>query len=212
MTDINRLRGSFYFDFLHMIFISIFSICTGVILSFFNFKASLSLLSIISVFYAIYFSVEEIPLLIQSQKYFSWIIKRAIKRKNNSNEENELLQITYTNYVLECDIEQACNYLLYKKCGNNTSLNFKVFNDLLDAQNKYFEEVMRNLKISKTISLSGNNSDISVLKTINKGYKNIEISLLDSPLDIELGPTSMCSIKKATIILHNLCEIGRAHV
>lgn len=205
MTDINRLRGSFYFDFLHMIFISIFSICTGVILSFFNFKASLSLLSIISVFYAIYFSVEEIPLLIQSQKYFSWIIKRAIKRKNNSNEENELLQITYTNYVLECDIEQACNYLLYKKCGNNTSLNFKVFNDLLDAQNKYFEEVMRNLKISKTISLSGNNSDISVLKTINKGYKNIEISLLDSPLDIELGPTSMCSIKKATIILHNLC-------
>ena len=141
-----ELRKGFTFNFLEMILIAIIILGLNALSKIKKNETALLYLNLISFIYSIWFSVQEIPLICQNQKYIMWICKRILNEKRDT--ENGLDS-------KDSDFNEIIDYLIFNRgilktfkdlrCEKLDS-NIETFLLLLSRTNKYLEELRSNLK------------------------------------------------------------------
>lgn len=209
MNEINRIRGNFYFSFLHSSIIMCFLfLCFG-LLNYFEAKISLYLLSFITLIYCLYFLIQEISLITKPNKAISRIIKYYYKNRKLSyswlENENEISYKIVQNMILTEGIAYAYDIISEK----NNKVDSILF--LLGIQNRYLNNLKDDLMI-KDFSLI-NKEDLSILSIVKKCYENI-IEILENQKFINLKVNDKDEITyfaRSLFHLHEICKITDAY-
>ena len=206
-SEINLLRKSTYYNFLHISIIACLIFLTYTILTILNLRITLYFLSLISFFYSIYFLVQEIPLMIKSKRTVSKILKKYFKKAGFASElfvqKEELVFFKVIQNILLSEGIKTAFYIL--KDDNNEE---KVLNYLLDLQNKYFFDMKENAPLEK-ISIGDLNNGINIIDSIGYGFQNIE-QLFKCDDDFNylylFDKNGYYQITRSFVALHELCK------
>lgn len=200
INEINSLRGSFYFNFLHMVLIMCSLIGAYSLLVVLGLTISVYCLEGISLIYSIFFAIQEIPLMLYSKKTVTRILKEhyLTKKSNNlfENEKSEIYNSIITNIILTEGLDAT-----YKMLKELQMKETDIVNYTLSMQNKFFWSVERNMSFDKVSPLDSI-MDVSLIKMIEQGYKNVEDACLNKA---EGSLTKHEQIRNAIVALHDLC-------
>ena len=129
---INSLRGPFCYSLLHFSILSVLMLAALTILSVFKLQMSLLYLDLAAASISVYFLVQEIPLLSNSELATRFIVRgifrRVIKSIDDSNidegasqvlEKNETFLQISAYLVFDLGIYKAVNFVLRRGCPNN---------------------------------------------------------------------------------------------
>lgn len=206
--EINGLRSSWAFSFLHMVVVMSVFVALYTIFSVINVHFTILALDILAFFYALYFSFQEIPLLIGNKKYFAWIIRRSYLNNRTDlyfNDQSLILK-AFQNLTLTEDISQAYTLL---SCNNPKYIegNHVIINELLDSQNAFFFASLDEIEIIRS-NLSSEFKGLQIIDAIEKGYANIKILLTGDnwyTLDEITGSTNKTyQLTRTTFALHKI--------
>ena len=203
LNEINSLRGPFYFNFFHVALIMCCIVGVYSFLSVFSLTISIYLLEFISLAYSIYFVIQEIPILIHSNKRISYILKKYYLKHPNQGlfQENkkDIFNTILMNIIMTEGIETAYNILFYKSVSSHDLLNY-----LLELQNNFLWNYEDNVTNDKTILIESYH-DINVIDFIEKGYENInEVCRNSNKYSIE--QKYYYQVTRAIYVLHRLCS------
>lgn len=171
----NKLRDSWTYSFLWMILITILMFVSYTICCFFSWSITLLCLDAISVFYAFCFSLQEIPLLIQSDKAIQRVIRKAYseiasnrKFKETYEDKRAIVADVIQNMIFSKDMGLKMTYLFFKK-GEDDPL---LLNDLLSRENDFLFKAVEDVSIIKS-NPSGDYKGINISDIIDRGYDNL---------------------------------------
>lgn len=151
INELNKLRGPFFYDFLHMVLIMCFNIFIYCILVIRKFEISILWLNIISLFYSFYFSIQEIPILLHNEQTINKMLQKnawEIKQEKYSVIQKKIYEKVIL-YILLTDGMQAALDVL---CNSNKRTKKKIteedaINTILLLQNQYFANLVENVEI-----------------------------------------------------------------
>jgi hypothetical protein len=171
----NKLRGSWTYSFLWMILITIIMFAFYTVCFFFSWSITLLCLDAISVFYAVYFSLQEIPLLIQNDKVIQKVIRKAyseIESKGKVKPAYEgrraIMTDTIQNMIFSKDMGLKMTYLFFKRSEEDPIL----LKDLLSRENEFLFKAVEDVTILKS-NPSGDYKKINISDIIDRGYDNL---------------------------------------
>lgn len=211
LRDIKTLRGPFYFDFLHVVIVMAVVIGLGFIFYALDLKITLYSLEIVAFLYALYFAVQDIPVMACQ----NWLLRIILQRNYQVIHSDNLLQedraretfdTMMTNIVLEEGMDTA--YKALTKCNRREINPSQILEDLIDYEFRFFRDYQKDFS-EKHSALNPECCSESITKKIDHGYKNI-LHLLsydsDGILNGLLGSDKFCSITKCIYALHKLCS------
>ena len=211
LRDIKTLRGPFYFDFLHVVIVMAAVILLGFIFYSLDLKITLYSLEIVAFLYALYFAVQDIPVMACQ----NWLLRIILQRNYQVIHSDNLLQedraretfdTMMTNIVLEEGMDTA--YKALTKCNRREINPSQILEDLIDYEFRFFQDYQKDFS-EKYSALNPECCSESITKKIDHGYKNI-LHLLsydsDGILNGLLGSDKFCSITKCIYALHKLCS------
>lgn len=211
LRDIKTLRGPFYFDFLHVVIVMAAVILLGFIFYALDLKIALYFLEGFAFLYALYFAIQDIPVMACQ----NWLLRIILQRNYQVIHSDNLLQedraretfeTMMTNIVLEEGMDTA--YKALTKC-NWREINLpQILEDLIDYEFRFFQGYQKDFSEKHSV-LNPECCSESITKKIDHGYKNIHHLLsYDSNgiLNGVLGPDKFCSITKCVYALHKLCS------
>lgn len=212
LRDIKTLRGPFYFDFLHVVIVMAAVILLGFIFYALDLKITLYSLEIVAFLYALYFAVQDIPVMACQ----NWLLRIILQRNYQVIHSDNLLQedraretfdTMMTNIVLEEGMDTA--YKALTKCNRREINPSQILEDLIDYEFRFFQDYQKDFSEKHSV-LNPECSSESITKKIDHGYKNI-LHLLsydsDGILYGVLSPDKFCSITKCIYALHELCSV-----
>jgi hypothetical protein len=170
----NRLRGPWCFRFLEMIVITIaiffvYTICFAL-----KYYVTMLCLECESTFFSLYFAIQEIPLLTQSDKYIQWILKKRYYSFSPSFDLGvQQEQDDFTNVICYLILTQGIKTTYFSMKSNDAKKNANLLNYLLTIQNNYFFASISDLSIIKA-NPSGEFQNIIFSKAIDKGFDNVD--------------------------------------
>ena len=103
-----RLRKGFTFDFLEMVLIVISILTLSFVSKFLGNETSIFYLNIISIFYSIWFAIQEIPILTRNDKYLMRVVKRIYENNLSKNYQKGKDSSGY-------DFDEILTYLIFHK-------------------------------------------------------------------------------------------------
>ena len=213
-NDFNRLRGFWFYSFIHMIgcLIAIFSLFT--ICSAFNSTVSIYLIDAIAVFYSAYFSIQEIPVLIGNKTRIGKILKNRYKKRDTSDllgrqETERILIRVIENIILTEGLKTAYKTLLDKK---DNKYNGILLNNLLDIQNRYFWDANDDIEFIKS-NINGVYREIDISVAIENGFNNLKDLLkFDKDFDyknIVSEEDETYQLTRSLFSLYRICESNK---
>ncbi len=174
----NKLRGSFYFDFLHIIVVflllNLFFLFAKLLKE--NNCCLIISLDLIAFVYSLIFVLQEIPILTMDDAYLNRVIKTAYKHNKlefvlgYANKQNTLETILLY-MILNDGIVLTYDCLKEK---NNVSYDSNLFDNLMSIQNRFFWDIIENEGAIKA-GIYDNDMDSSLEKNINSAFSNIYI-------------------------------------
>lgn len=211
--DFNKLRGSFYFDFLHIIIIFLMLNLVFLLAKIFNNNTSslIIVLDFIGFAYCFIFALQEVPILTMNDKYLYRVIKKAYKFNKldfilgYANKQNTLETI-----LLYMTLNEGI-VLTYDclKEENNVPYNSNLFDNLMSIQNRFFWNIIENEGAIKA-GIYDNDMDISLEKNINSAFNNIYVlTSLDKSKNYFLlfpGIDKTYHLTRLTFSLHKICN------
>lgn len=207
----NRLRGFWFYDFSHMVvcLISIFVFYT--VSQLLGLKLVLIIIDIIAVFYSLYFSLQEIPVLLNDNKRIGKIIKNRYKNRDTSDllgkqKDENILRTVLLHIIIEEGIGTAYKTLASKA---DKEYNATLLNNLLDIQNRYFWDANEDIEFIKS-NISGSYKKIDILKAVDMGFSNIE-ELLEFKKDFDYkdivaSADETYQLTRSLFSLYRICE------
>lgn len=171
----NKLRDNWTYSFLWMILITIFMFVSYTVCCFLSWSITLLCLDAISVFYAFCFSLQEIPLLIQSDKAIQKVIRKAYseiasnrKFKEAYEDKRAIVADVIQNMIFSKDMGLKMTYLFFKKGEDDPVL----LNDLLSRENDFLFKAVEDASILKS-NPSGDYKGVDISDIIDRGYDNL---------------------------------------
>ncbi len=211
LRDIKTLRGPFYFDFLHVVIVMAAVILLGFIFYALDLKITLYSLEIVAFLYALYFAIQDIPVMACQ----NWLLRIILQRNYQVIHSDNLLQedraretfdTMMTNIVLEEGMDTA--YKALTKSNRREINPSQILEDLIDYEFRFFQGYQKDFSEQHSV-LNPECCSESITKKIDHGYKNI-LHLLsydsDGILNGLLGSDKFCSITKCIYALHKLCS------
>lgn len=213
-NDFNRLRGFWFYSFIHMIgcLIAIFSLFT--ICSVFNLFVSVYLIDAVAVFYSAYFSIQEIPVLIGNKTRIGKILKNRYKKRDTSDllgrqETEKILIRVIENIILTEGLKTAYKTLSDKK---DNKYNEILLNDLLDIQNRYFWDANDDIEFIKS-NINGAYREIDISIAIENGFNNLrDLLKFDKDFDyknIVSEEDETYQLTRSLFSLYRICESSK---
>ena len=213
-NDFNRLRGFWFYSFIHMIgcLITIFSLFT--VCSVFNSFVSIYLIDAIAVFYSAYFSIQEIPVLIGNKTRIGKILKNRYKRRDTSDflgrqETEQILIRVIENIILTEGLRTAYKTLLDEK---DKKYNAILLNNLLDIQNRYFWDANDDVEFIKS-NINGTYRGIDISIAIENGFNNLrDLLKFDKDFDyknIVSEEDETYQLTRSLFSLYRICESNK---
>lgn len=187
-ADLYKLRNSWAYSILWMVLIVIiiFGICS--ICLYLNLGLSIVVIDIISMFYAFYFSIQEIPMLTNGDEQAKKILQYSYRILITNNSTNQIAEGYNASYQdTQKKFNDAITKLVFSVGMKSTylSLKSKKGRDLqfleysLNNQNKYLVFVKENLPSLKSNPNCVFNG-IPLLDAIEQGYENVIDLLMPS--------------------------------
>lgn len=177
-SELNSLRDKRYINVLESVFIVIVIFILYFVFSFFKLDVITIYIDCIAVIFAVYFTSEEIPIMMVSKKYIARIIGKAyrirylsVKNVSERRLEKELIISAVRYAIFKYGLQNA--YDLFKISKTDKELLI----DLLYIQNHYFYEAIDDIEIIKTNPLE-EYQRIDFSQAINRAYDNI-LDLMD---------------------------------
>lgn len=212
--DFNKLRGSFYFDFLHIIIIFLMLNLVFLFAKIINDNTSglIITLDFIAFAYCLIFALQEVPILTMNDKYLYRVIKKAYKfnkpdfilgyaNKQNTLETVLLFMTLNDGIVLTYDC---------LKEENNVSYNSNLFDNLMSIQNRFFWGIIENEGAIKA-EIYDNDMDIPLEKSINSAFSNIHILTSSDKSknynSLFSGIDKTYHLTRLTFSLHKICNV-----
>jgi len=213
-NDFNRLRGFWFYSFIHMVgcLIAIFSLFT--ICSVFNLFASVYLIDAVAVFYSAYFSIQEIPVLIGNKTRIGKILKNRYKKRDTSDllgrqETEKILIRVIENIILTEGLKTAYKTLSDKK---DKKYNGTLLNNLLDIQNRYFWDANDDIEFIKS-NINGAYRGIDISIAIENGFNNLrDLLKFDNDFDyknIVSEEDETYQLTRSLFSLYRICESSK---
>ncbi|MCM1514669.1 MAG: hypothetical protein NC090_06735 [Anaeroplasma bactoclasticum] len=178
-TTFRRARKDYHFRFIEMIVITIIIFVLFTIASIFAKTAIIWILDLVSIYYSFRFVFQEIPLLIQDEKYIlkivkkNWICNERDLTNGQLSKTSELQKIIKYIILNQGLKETYCSFRYKQK--SKQKLNPKILDDLLSANNEFLFDCLEHKEyLSKNSLNSFNELDLQ---------KSIDVSL-DSLGDI----------------------------
>lgn len=203
INEINSLRGSFYFNFMHMVLVMCISIGTYSLFATLNLVISIYFLEFISFVYSVIFAIQEIPLLLHSKRTITRILKGhylTYKADNLfENQESDAFNKIISNIILTEGIDAAYKVIQEFKMKDDQMVDYA-----LSLQNKFFWSVNENTAFEK-ITTSYDVEDIPIIDLIDTGYQNIENVCLDR-VKYPISSVKYYQLTRTIFFLHTLCE------
>ncbi len=213
-NDFNRLRGFWFYSFIHMIgclivIFSLFTICSA-----FNLTVSIYLIDAIAVFYSAYFSIQEIPVLIGNKTRIGKILKNRYKMRDTSDllgrqETERILIRVIENIILTEGLKTAYKTLSDKK---DKKYNGILLNNLLDIQNRYFWDANDDIEFIKS-NINGIYREIDISVAIENGFNNLKDLLkFDKDFDyknIVSEEDETYQLTRSLFSLYRICESNK---
>ena len=208
--ELSRLRGPLLFGFLHMIIVLCSLLVAYTILAFFNMRFIIIALDIVSLFYGLYFAIQEIPFLLMSERRIWKILRHYYKCHSESSigiinqNSYKIFTSVFQNRILTEGITVVFDKMSrHGREDENYKLN--LYDMLLDFQNKYFFDELEDISIVLA-NPCGEYKNIMVVDAINEGYRNIEDLLKDDIFSFLDGQKSTYHITRTTFSLHKICR------
>lgn len=207
----NRLRGFWFYNFSHMVvcLISIFVFYT--VSQLLGLKLVLIIIDIIAVLYSLYFSLQEIPVLLNDNKRIGKIIKNRYKNRDTSDllgkqKDENILRTVLLHIIIEEGIGTAYKTLASKA---DKEYNATLLNNLLDIQNRYFWDANEDIEFIKS-NISGSYKKIDILKAVDMGFSNIA-ELLEFKKDFDYkdivaSADETYQLTRSLFSLYRICE------
>lgn len=211
LNNLNKLRGFWFYTFFHMVLVLIGVFLVFTFLSIFELFITIYVLDVICIFYSVYFSCQEIPVLMHDNRVIGRIIKNRYKnrdkRDNLGNQYVEnLLKIVITNIIFEEGLYTAYS-LLYEKEDQNH--NAVLLNYLLELQNRFLWRARKDIEFIKS-NINGVYQDIDIVKAIDMGFENIfELLEFRKEFDykiIVIGNDETYQLTRSLFSLYEICE------
>lgn len=208
ISDINDIRGKWYFTHLHKIIVVCVLLGVHSLLFVLALKISLYCLEGISFIYAIIFSAQDISILIHSKRVVKWILKCRYLRKGKEGKlfrknENDTFDKIVTNIMLTDGVETAFQTLK----RHNIDLP-NMFEYLMGLQNDFLQIALKNRSINPSQQLYLP-SDVPVTDAIKHGYENVSAAIskrLDKRLDSKALQNKYIQVANSLFLLRHLCK------
>lgn len=207
ISDINDIRGKWYFTHLHKMIVVCVLLGTHSLLFVHSLKISLYCLEGISFIYAIVFSVQDISILVRSKSVVKGVLKHRYLRKGKEGElfketANDSFETIVLNILMKEGIKTA-----FETLKRHSANPYDLVDYLLDKQNRYFRNVEENMAKNQPnkVDLLG---EVSITEIIDRGYDNIRI-VISGELDKKLNPVELqkryYALTGPLFKLHRLC-------
>lgn len=213
ISDINEIRGKWYFDHLHKMVVVCVLLGAHSLLFVHTLKISLYCLEAISFLYSIIFSFQDISIVAHPKS----AVKRVVKQKYLLKEKEEspfrdhgdnTFETIVLNILMAEGIKEA-----FKTLRRHDANPYDLIDYLMAKQDSYFHNVQENVtkyQLNQTFLLS----DITVAEAVNCGYENIRI-VISGELSKKLNSTELqkhyYALAMSLLQLHDLCcalELG----
>ncbi len=210
LNDFNRLRGSWFYNFLHMIICTIIIFVLYTVCCIFALKYSIVALDLVAIFFCFYFSIQEIPILLHNERIISRIIRKRFKKRDGTyylgSQRNErCLTSIVESIILTEGIKTAYKAMSYKR---KPEYNKNLLNDLLDIQNRYFWSMREDIEFA-SLNINGTYREIAILDAIDKGFDNVdELLAFHSDFDYKKivdDEDETYQLTRSIFSLHNIC-------
>jgi hypothetical protein len=189
----NQLRGGWYYSIAHMLGVFIALSCGFTIAGVFSAQVAVLVLDAITVFYMIYFVVQEMPILTQNDAYIQETLRR-----NGQHNKNNLYWINAVQYMLlSPNIGIAQTQQAFEKSPEIDNYSF-----LLDLQNLYFKRILENADILSATHQSEYRG-IPVVDATLTALHNLNSILSASP---EVFETNLQEAYKSFSSIHELAN------
>lgn len=203
-NDFSKLRGGFNYGLLHMVIISIFAFVAYFIAFSLNLKYTIFVVDIISVFYSLWFAIQEFSIHAGIKFVMRHILCRHYKRslKQSGYLQSPKYKIFHSAKVYSLftyGILTTFRYLKNKKITND-----EIINDLLDTQNKYLYKTIENLNAIKEGFLI--NDLIPISNIAHAALNNID-EILNANQEISflnLGPNYVYQLTRSTFSIRTI--------
>lgn len=214
IKDFNKLRGTFYFDFLHIIIIFLMLNLVFLFAKTFNDNTSslIIVLDFIGFIYCLIFALQEVPILTMNDKYLYRIIKKAYKFNKPdfilgyANKQNAL-ETVLLHMTLNDGIVLTYDSL---KEENNIPYNSNLFDNLMSIQNRFFWNTIENEGAIKA-GIYNDDMDIPLEKNINSAFSNIYILTSSDKSknynSLFSGIDKTYHLTRLTFSLHKICNV-----
>lgn len=198
------LRGSFVYNMLHMVMIAVSIFVIFFVAYSLNLKYTIFIIDIISLFYSVWFSVQEFSVFIEIKPVLKRILRRHYKYslfiEKKHSDSRQLYFDKAREYILfNYGAVSLYNYLKYKKISKN-----ELITDIIDLQNRKLFNLYDEISIIK----NGFSSNlIPITNVINGAFSNIR-NLLDDNSAItfsDLNSNSAYLLTRSTFALYNIC-------
>ena len=207
ISDINDIRGKWYFTHLHKMIVVCVLLGTHSLLFVHSLKISLYFLEGIYFIYAIVFSVQDISILVRSKSVVKGVLKHRYLRKGKEGElfketANDSFETIVLNILMKEGIKTA-----FETLKRHSANPYDLVDYLLDKQNRYFRNVEENMAKNRPnkVDLLG---EVSIAEIIDRGYDNIRI-VISGELDKKLNPVELqkryYALTGPLFKLHRLC-------
>jgi len=169
INEFNKLRCSFVYKFLEMMIIAILIFGSCFIVKLLNLKISVIVLNAISIFYTLYFCIQEIPIMAKNDGRLMSIVRSYLKKDKN------MKAINY--YDDDNVLAKVLAFIMFNKGPLFIVKSFRdsrldIVYNLLEAQNSYLYKVAKNISALKSYP-NDEFEGIDILKSINKSYENV---------------------------------------
>lgn len=212
LHEFNILRGKWTYSFLRMVICVIVLFLSYSILMVFEIVLPIYILEGIAVYYSFYFSIQEIPLLLNNNSRIIKILKNYYKNHDKSEMLGSQNKDTIFYTVLENIVFTKGIFAAYsamsEKCDkeyNSTLLHY-----LLEIQNTYLFEAIDNIEFIKT-NINGSFRGISLLEAIDMGFSNLkQLLMFNDQFNYKTIITSYdetYQLARSYFSLHKICNL-----
>ncbi len=207
IAEINKMRGPGYFTLFHNVLVSCFVIIAHAILVFFDLRGTLWVLEALASIYAVTFVLQQLPVMVRSEK----TVRRILRRKFlTENPENLLFSRTssdtFEKMITEIVFGEGMGTAYRVLIGNNATENLVYY--LFNTPNEYFWNALDD--VSDDDPMLGRDEETEVLiKRIGQAYGMIcDMLSYDSRgvLSDQLTADKYFHFTRTLFVLHKLCS------
>lgn len=224
LREINRIRGCFYYSFLHISLITcVLLTCHGFFHAF-DLRIATHWIETVSLFYSICFLVQEIPVLAQSD----WAIAHILRKRYRNKGANEKLmsqdnETTFYKMVQNITLKEGIktSYETIKekrwsfhsrssKSTKNRNSNIDDLTYLIGIQNDYFQNLVDVNNGPNVLNENDIFKELKIMDAVHMGYLNIRLLVSQDPefniRDSDNYKNVLFPLIRGIYLLHEVCN------